>query len=1381
MATIRTDRKLHWLFALVLFALLLTISVSAQDAAPEATPESTPEPVQEVTAAPLPTEVPTDPVTEAPTVTLLPPPAESTPESTAPAEQTAEPALPPETTPEASTPVPTATLDPDALPPEPPLTLLLRELFDNGDLSPWGGTEQWALVAYDGGLALQTGSGAGLTLLTGSYYNAAAQINAAFVPAQADDVAQGSLHLTLRQNGTLGYRAALDASGQVVLYRGETPVDWTTAVLPPGGTHTLRLSVIEGVVRVSVNNIEVLAWRDAAPLPPGAVALLVGLPPDAGSVLLDNFFLWIPTSEAGLYPTPTSVTPAPVQTADAQPIVEVTEAPAPVEPELTPETTSEPGLPPADGEKSRVPVTVEPPAGILAVNDDFPAATLLSIVPSVSTGSSSDSTVVDEPVPTCGFNIQRTVWFRFTAPAAGQYVFFTAGSSFDTMLVAYSGSSLNALTQLACSDDVTVTDRSSRVLLNLTSGQVVHFQLGGYNGASGDYVFSAQLNTVPLLRPPTLNAPANRALLVDPLPALAWTAPAGTAPAYYHLQLDDDPRFGSMIINDNLITTLSRPLPYPPLADGVYYWRVASININGVAGGWSAVFSFTVDNTAPNPPELLSLINNTTTYLVRPALSWRAAPGANRYRLRLLTGDGSVILNDFAVNSTRMIFNATSLPTPLAQGRYRWQVAAGDAAGNWSPYGAEAVFIVNLASAPAADFAIVTGTSARPTFVWQSAGVAGVTYTLQIASDEDFTNIVYTSASQTTLRLLLPAADALPHGEYWWRVNVSGQPELTEGVRRFSVTPALPPAPRLLSPVNRSTTGASPQYVAAEIADTTPAGPFSYQFQVAHDARFTQLAVDQTIPDGDVPVDNVELPAQSLSDGLYYWRVRTLNTYGAAGRWSAVYSFTLDTGAPRAPELLAPAEGTPTHLVRPTLVWRGFDGAVRYRVTLSTSSDLSSPLLFEYEVAAPRLTLTAAVLPTPLAQGVYYWSVAAMDAANHWGTQSPVSSFVVRLPLTPAGNAALVTANTIAPTFTWATAGLVGASYVVEIATDSSFGNIIHTGTPTTATAYRLPAANALGHGEYYWRLLVNGVVPPPESSLRFAVTTSVLPAPLLTSPNNGVTLTTGTPTLQWTAVTGNLLCYRIEIDNTANFSSPEWVYPCEANSALTIPGGQALTAGRWYWRVRGVDTNQAAGRWSAARFFIVQTTPLAAPTLLTPAHNTNLTGLTPRFTWRPVLGAANYELQWSTDENFGNAASVIVPRTTYSTLSPLPPTTFYWRVRALDGVGLPGGWSAVFTLKLMTPASVAPVLNRQINNPPTLTWTRITWAQAYEIQIARDLRFVEIVYSNNVLPPNATVFTLPEALPAGTYFWRIRAQSGPTTWSGWSTTGTMLIDETSD
>jgi hypothetical protein len=127
---------------------------------------------------------------------------------------------------------------------------------------------------------------------------------------------------------------------------------------------------------------------------------------------------------------------------------------------------------------------------------------------------------------------------------------------------------------------------------------------------------------------------------------------------------------------------------------------------------------------------------------------------------------------------------------------------------------------------------------------------------------------------------------------------------------------------------------------------------------------------------------------------------------------------------------------------------------------------------------------------------------------------------------------------------------------------------------------------------------------------------------------------------------------------------------------------------------------------------------------------------------------------------------------------APLLLTTYSWHVRAFDAAGNVSDWSAARTLKVESPLYAAPLLNRYTATP-TLTWTPISWAQAYHVQIAQDAAFTRLLYDNDALAAG-TLQATPGTLPNGAYYWRIRARSGAAAWGWWSTPGMFLVDSAS-
>ena len=119
-----------------------------------------------------------------------------------------------------------------------------------------------------------------------------------------------------------------------------------------------------------------------------------------------------------------------------------------------------------------------------ATNNAFAAATTVTALPFTRTGldTRAATTETGETVPSCTQGIARTVWFRYVAPADATLSLDTLGSDFDTVLGVYRGTALDALTQVACSDDIDAQagNQLSRAEFGVSAGETYYLQAGGY-------------------------------------------------------------------------------------------------------------------------------------------------------------------------------------------------------------------------------------------------------------------------------------------------------------------------------------------------------------------------------------------------------------------------------------------------------------------------------------------------------------------------------------------------------------------------------------------------------------------------------------------------------------------------------------------------------------------------------------------------------------------------------------------------------------------------------------------------------------------------------------------------------------------------------------
>lgn len=127
-------------------------------------------------------------------------------------------------------------------------------------------------------------------------------------------------------------------------------------------------------------------------------------------------------------------------------------------------------------------------------NDAFANASSIS-PPFSQSGIQTASATVEtgEPSPSCGA-IGKTLWYRYQPNGSQKLQAETTGSSFDTVLAIYRGTSLSNLLEVACSDDAGAEGGSSKVQdVELSADQTYFLQVGGFRDSTGS-VASGTLN-----------------------------------------------------------------------------------------------------------------------------------------------------------------------------------------------------------------------------------------------------------------------------------------------------------------------------------------------------------------------------------------------------------------------------------------------------------------------------------------------------------------------------------------------------------------------------------------------------------------------------------------------------------------------------------------------------------------------------------------------------------------------------------------------------------------------------------------------------------------------------------------------------------------------
>lgn len=379
----------------------------------------------------------------------------------------------------------------------------------------------------------------------------------------------------------------------------------------------------------------------------------------------------------------------------------------------------------------------------------------------------------------------------------------------------------------------------------------------------------------------------------------------------------------------------------------------------------------------------------------------------------------------------------------------------------------------------------------------------------------------------------------------------------------------------------------------------------------------------------------------------------------------------------------------------------------------------------------------------------------------------------------PASGA--VNINTSGIFLSWIATGNAPLAYNLYL--DNANGTTLYAVIPNGSTSYTIPPTTPLLCGTTYtWRVVpVNcyGEAVSPTSCPPFSFTTTIgapTVAPTLSSPTNNATAVALNTFISWGSVTGASLydlyldavdgstLFRADIPSTSLslFSSAQY-YPF-------IPALNCNTT--YYWRV---VAKNACGNTLGVPSFVSKFTTINAvpscPVISAPLNNATNVAQNPTISWGASANAYLYDIYL--DQGTNNPTTLF--RSNWNSTSiTIPPsqalncnTTYSVRIVAKNSCGE----SSCSTFRTFTTASSIPTCptlsapaNAAINQSsiPTLSWTAVTGAYAYDI------------YLDNLTGPNAattlyrenwllTSIAIPPSAPlcsGSTYSWRVVAKN---------------------
>jgi hypothetical protein len=351
-------------------------------------------------------------------------------------------------------------------------------------------------------------------------------------------------------------------------------------------------------------------------------------------------------------------------------------------------------------------------------------------------------------------------------------------------------------------------------------------------------------------------------------------------------------------------------------------------------------------------------------------------------------------------------------------------------------------------------------------------------------------------------------------------------------------------------------------------------------------------------------------------------------------------------------------------------------------------------------------------------------------------------------------------------------------AYDVQLSGSPQFTPVL--ASAATANVRYVPTVQLPGDADVYWQVRAKFTGGSTSAWVQAVFHRGALTRPAPLAPADGAQLQPPVHPAQfrWTAVPG-ATAYDVQVGSDPQFTDP-------TRYTTTTVKGTAYTStsqqppGTYYWRVRaqlgtGIVTSWSAGPGESPSAYGVL--PLERATLDSPADDP--LGSKPIqevvLDWNPVAGAATYDLQLSTDENFLSNTTTVnsLTSTRYSPPSTLDNDQYYWRVRPADLTGNKPSWGedqSVWHFRRHWPEQPAleyPADGATVGDPFFFQWAPVHLASSYTLQLSLNSSFTgpevtTCTTTQTTYTPATADGTECMPAAAGTYYWRVLARDAP-------------------
>src|SRR5580765_6237431 len=580
---------------------------------------------------------------------------------------------------------------------------------------------------------------------------------------------------------------------------------------------------------------------------------------------------------------------------------------------------------------------------------------------------------------------------------------------------------------------------------------------------------------------PVITAPADGSTLTDNTPTITGTGEPG---ATVTVTADGTP-IGTALVDAGGAWSL---IPATALPDGQTTLVANQTDPAGNASLASNSVTVTIDATAPVAPVITAPADGSSTNDTTPTITGTGEPGAT-----VTVNAGGAPIGTATVDAG----GAWSLTptTPFAPGAVTLTATQADAAGNVSPLSAPVTFTIDTTAptAPVITAPVDGSTLTDNTPTITGTGEPGATVTVTADGTPIGTALVDVGGAWT-----LTPTTPLPDGQtvlLSTQADPAGNVSAPSNSVTVTIDATAPAAPVITAPADGSTT-----------ADNTPTitGTGEPGATVTVNAGGTILGSATVDAGGAWSLT----PAAPLPDGPTTITAIQADPAGNVSPTSAPVTFTIDTTAPAAPVITAPADGSTTTDNTPTISGTGEPGAT---VTVNAGG---APIGTATVDAGGAWSLTPT---TPLPDGATTLTATQADPVGNVSAPSAPVTFTV--DTTPPA-APVITAPVDGSTLTDNTPTVTGTGEPGATVTVNAGGAPIGTATVDAGGAWSLTPTTPLPDGQTI--LTANQTDPAGNASLASAAVTVVIDttapaAPVITAPADGSSTNDTTPTITGT------------------------------------------------------------------------------------------------------------------------------------------------------------------------------------------------------------------------------------------------------------------------